>query len=198
MSTYREVELKLYVPDLIEVRTRLEHAGAVLAQARILERNVRYADDSNRFNLRGIVLRLRQDTHTRLTYKDSEVFSEGGVQSRFEAEVEVSDFDAMHTILAKLGFHPYMIYEKYRTTYVFGGCSITLDEMPYGNFIEIEGEEAAIHAARKALGLENARNFQGGYADLFERVRRALRLPFTDLTFENFEGISVPESAFER
>ena len=36
-----------------------------------------------------------------------------------------------------------MLYEKYRTTYSLGDVLVTLDEMPYGHFSEIEGPNAA-------------------------------------------------------
>src|SRR5688572_32449388 len=108
----QEVELKLYVRDLDAVRQRLEAAGSRLEHPRVYERNVRYDDDAHTLTAMGVVLRLRQDTRTRLTYKDgSEIAADTGVHSRFEAEIEVSDFDTMDTILSRLGFQPYWIYE---------------------------------------------------------------------------------------
>lgn len=194
----QEVELKLYVPDLDAVRQRLESLGARLKAPRVYERNTRYENGAQSLSPAGIVLRLRQDTRTRLTYKDGgEMAGDSGIHSRFEAEVEVSDFDTMDTILRKLGYQPYWIYEKYRTTYVLDGVEVVLDEMPYGNFVELEGDEGAIQQVRARLGLEAARAYGAGYALLFERARRSLGLAFNDLTFANFEGVDVPESAFE-
>ncbi|MDL1899614.1 CYTH domain-containing protein [Anaerolineae bacterium CFX9] len=197
-NTYQETEIKLYVPDLAVVEQRLRSLGAVLKAPRIYERNNRY-DDAEKTLMHGHqVLRLRWDSRARLTYKEENGGAVEGsrARSRFEAEVEVSDFDTMHTILLRLGFQPFMVYEKYRTTYTFNEAEVTLDEMPYGNFVEIEGSAAAIEAAVKALELTQAPAFAEGYALLFEHVRRHLRLTFTDLTFENFAGIEVPLSAF--
>ncbi len=119
-----------------------------------------------------------------------------GITSRFEAEVDVSDFGMMETILGKLGYKPYMTYEKYRTTYEYDGAEIVLDELPYGNFVEIEGEAGAIQGLVKRLELDDAPRFGGSYSTLFDRVKKNLGLTFDDLTFENFKGVSVPESAF--
>jgi predicted adenylyl cyclase CyaB len=113
---YNETEVKLYVPDLAVVKDKLEAAGAELTAPRVYERNVRYDNQERTLTPHGMVVRLREDTRVRLTYKDDGTF-ENGVVSRFEAEVEVSDFDAMETILGKLGYTPYLKYEKYRTTY---------------------------------------------------------------------------------
>lgn len=197
MANYQEVELKVHVPDLDVVKQRLEAAGAELKAPRVYERNVRYQDEYGRFAREGITLRLREDTRVRLTYKDDgKSAGSGGMVSRFEAEVEVSDFDAMETILARLGFYRYMTYEKYRTTYELNGVEVVLDEMPYGLFVEMEGSEDAIPGVQQTLGLEDAARYRGGYSSLFERVRRHLGLRFNDLTFDNFRGIDVPESAF--
>jgi len=45
--------------------------------------------------------------------------------------------------------------------------------------------------------MESARRYEGSYATLFDKVRRKLGLTFMDLTFDNFRGIKVPETAFE-
>lgn len=198
MPNYTETELKLYVPDLAAVAARLGAAGAALITPRVYERNIRYENAAGTLRAERKVVRLRQDTRVRFTYKDEGAASaESGIVSRFEAEVEVSDFDTMHLILGKLGYHPHLIYEKYRTTYTLDGVEIVLDELPYGNFVEIEGESGAIRRVRALLGLEEAPPMGASYAALFEFVRRNLDLPFTDLTFENFRGVSVPFSAFQ-
>lgn len=196
MPPYTETEVKLYVPDLDAMRQRLETLGAALAAPRIYERNVRYDDARRTLTPRGVVLRLREDSRVRLTYKDEGKVTDG-IISRFEAEVEVSDFAAMETILGKLGYTPYLIYEKYRTTYTLDGAEIVLDEMPYGNFVEIEGERQMIEQVIQRLGLSAAKRYAASYAVLFERARRKLGLRFTDLTFKNFEGILVPEQVLD-
>lgn len=191
-----ENEIKLYVPDHEPVKRKLETAGASLKAARVFERNVRYDTPDQALRPRGGVLRLRQDTRVRLTYKDGDrVVGELGT-SRFEAEVEVNDFDTMQTILGKLGYRPFMGYEKYRTTYELDEAEITLDEMPYGNFVEIEGEDTAIGPVMEKLDLKQAPRFHASYVVLFELVKQHLNLRFTDLSFENFKGITVPLSAF--
>lgn len=192
---YTETEVKLYVPYLEAVQARLETIGARRLSPRTRERNVRYDNAERSMTPAGIVLRLRQDQRVRLTYKAEGSLS-AGIVSRFEAEVEVSDFAAMETILAKLGYTPYMVYEKYRTTYALDGAEIALDEMPYGRFVEIEGDAGTIERVISRLSLDSAPRVDGSYAVLFERVRRALGLTFTDLTFENFKDVTVPERAF--
>ena len=196
MQSLSETEVKLYVPDLDAVKARVEAAGGILTAPRIFERNLRFDDQKRSLSQSGGVLRLRWDTRARLTFKDGgRVTGEHG-STRFEAEVEVSDFETMHVILYKLGFDPGFIYEKYRTTYALGDTEVTLDELPYGNFVEIEGEDSAIGRVVAQLELGGARRFDNSYSVLFTHVKRNLGLAFDHLTFENFKDMAIPEHAF--
>ena len=195
MAEYTETEVKLYYPDLGAVARKLIGAGSKLVTPRVFERNVRYENANHTLSQNGIVVRLRQDYRTRLTYKGPAQVADGIVQ-RYEAEVEVSDFDAMNAILRGLGYQQDMMYEKYRTTYELDECEIVLDEMPYGNFVEIEGDSAAIERVIKTLDLSSAKRYQNSYTGLFKTVKQNLGLKFRDLIFEHFDGVNVPESAF--
>jgi len=195
MGDKDETEVKLYVGDLAALAARLEAAGAVLEHPRTYEHNIRYDTPGGDLSRRYVVLRLRRDTRVRLTYKGPASISEG-IMSRFEAEVTVDDFETMDGILRALGYVPFMIYEKYRTTYRLGEVEVVLDEMPFGNFCEIEGPRAAIEAALDALGLAEYPRIGTSYLGVFARLKEKLELPFRDLTFANFEGIVIPPEMF--
>lgn len=199
MSKLLETEVKIHAPDLRAVTDALARIGAVRVKERVYERNVRYEDADETLTPAGIVVRLRQDTRVRLTVKappDAGTDLAGNVRTRFEAEVTVDDFDTMDVILQRLGYHPYVVYEKYRTTYTYGDVEIVLDEMPFGNFIEVEGPPDAIERALNALGLHDAPRILSSYMVLFDQLKAALGLHMHDLTFANFEGIDVPPRVF--
>lgn len=196
---YTEIEVKVHVDNLHAVAQRLTELGAACTVERVFERNLRYENAEHTLTEQGIVLRLRQDNGVRLTYKDAQntAAAARGIQQRFEAEVTVGDAEAMDTILRRLGFHPYMVYEKYRTTYALDGAEIVLDEMPYGDFVEIEaGDEATITTLLSHLQLDDRPRIGLSYARLFDRVRAALDLHFSDLTFANFAEVEVPSTIF--
>jgi hypothetical protein len=138
------------------------------------------------------VLRLRKDTAVRLTYKGpGEII--GGVQSRAEIEFTVDDFDSAQKFFQALGYQVSMIYEKYRTIYQLNeNVLVTLDEMPYGDFAEIEGPDApSILGTALQLSLDLNARILTSYAAIFESLRRKFGLNFRDLTFENFEGLNI-------
>jgi adenylate cyclase, class 2 len=194
-SHYQETEVKLYTPDLVAMQRRLESLGARLTSERVYERNVRYDTAEGTLIPAGLVIRLREDTRVRLTYKDPASY-EHGVSSRTELEVEVSDFATMEGILGRLGYFPAMVYEKYRTTFKLMKTEVVLDEMPFGNFMEIEGDIDAIENVIDELRVGGQRRYVASYTRLFENVKHNLKLDFPDLTFNSFEGIHVPENAF--
>jgi hypothetical protein len=67
-----------------------------------------------------------------------------------------------------------------------------LDELPYGNFIEIEGEDReSIQTVAEKLSLYMQAAISESYSALFEKVRQALKLTFTDLVFANFAGLQI-------
>jgi adenylate cyclase class 2 len=187
----REIEAKFYVRDLKKIESRIQQLGARLIQLRVLETNLRFDLPDGGLRSRGQVLRLRQDTEAKLTYKGSST-NEQGVSNRTEIEFTVGDFEQAKLFLEALGYQEILQYDKYRTTYEFQNCHMMLDELPYGNFVEIEGEDAdSIRAAAEKLKLEMQAAISESYSVLFERIRRILVLNFTDLTFENFSGIRV-------
>jgi adenylate cyclase class 2 len=151
-------------------------------------------------------LRLRKDTEARLTYKDGGQTIKGAI-SRREIEFVVSDFEEAKQFIEALGYETVFIYEKYRTTYEASPkglksikglkslkspmAKIMVDELPYGNFVEIEGDLEMLRPIAKELGLDWSKAIPASYFMLFERLHKARRLKFRDLTFGNFKGIKV-------
>lgn len=182
-----EVEVKFLVADLEGVRQRAR-AGGALAAPRVHERNVRFDTPDEALLSRQELLRLRQDTRARLTFKGlaaEDAASEAKV--REEIELEIADFHRMAAILERLGFRPVQSYEKYRETYHWGDVEVVLDETPFGDFVELEGEnETALKAVAAALGLDWSRRVLANYLSLMELARQEFDLPFSDLTFANF------------
>jgi adenylate cyclase class 2 len=190
-SSNQELEVKFYLPDLITLQARLETLGARSVQPRVHEVNLRFDTPDGSLTSGYRVLRLRLDTEAHLTYKGPG-WVEGGVRARQELEFTVSDFDTARALLEALGYQVSVMYEKYRTAYDFGGVHVVLDEMPYGNFVEVEGPDSqSIHGVVDKLGLDWEKRILDSYLMLFERLRQKKGLSFRDLSFSNFEGVKV-------
>jgi adenylate cyclase class 2 len=187
-----EVEVKFYMPELAAFRQRLLAAGAVLKKPRLHERNVRFDTADERLYRELSLLRVRQDTAVTLTYKGPpQHLPQSEAKVREELEVQVSDFDTLSQIFQRLGFAPMQVYEKYRETFQWQNVEIVLDELPYGNFIELEGDESGIKTAVSHLKLNWQARILGNYLGLMAQLKAHHNLPFNDLTFANFANLNI-------
>lgn len=192
---HQELEVKLYLADLEAFQDRVEVLGAKLIEARLHEVNLRFDTPDESLTRSLQVLRLRQDNAARLTYKGPGETMDG-VYARREIEFTVSDYESARALFEVLGYQVSLMYEKYRTTYDLDGIHITLDEMPYGDFSEIEGNDPdRIRSVAEKLGLDWEARIMDSYTSLFERLRGELGFTFRDLSFENFVGMDVPPAA---
>ena len=187
----QEIEVKFYLQDLAAFRQRLLSAGAFLTQPRVKEINLRFDTPQKDLSQKAQVLRLRQDEAAHLTFKGPGAL-EGGVLSRQEIEFEVSDFAAARRFLEALGYRVFTTYEKIRENFTLAGVQVSLDEMPFGNFTELEGPTPeAIRKLAESLGLAWERRIAMSYLELFARLKARLALPFDDLTFEAFQALVI-------
>lgn len=189
--TEQELEVKFYVQNSITIEKKIRTIGANLLQARIFELNLRFDTPEGSLARGGRVLRLRQDARAALTYKGPNLLQQE-VSIRQEIEFLVSDFTAARHFLEALGFQVAIIYEKYRTSYVIDKVEIVIDEMPFGDFVEIEGPNpASIQSVAEKIGLLWEARCTDSYIGLFGRLRQNRNLEFRDLTFANFEKVKV-------
>ncbi len=114
----------------------------------------------------GTALRVRADgDRAFLTFKGPVV--PGVVKAREEIETEAASADALLAICAALGFVPAFRYEKYREEFALPGAVIAVDDTPIGVFVEIEGDEAAIHHLAGRLGFATTDYVTASYRALF-------------------------------
>ena len=142
---------------------RLQESGAT-HQGEEFEENTLYAGgnlDSSRQ-----VLRLRRiGSRTILTYKER-FTSASAIKHHREDETGVEDAQALADILDALGYKATMIYEKRRSTWLLNGTEIVVDELPFGLFVEIEGEENSITEVEQLLRLGEAEAEMATYPEL--------------------------------
>lgn len=188
----QELEVKFLIADLPAVEGCLRSLGAQLVQPRSHEVNLRLDTPDLILTKSLQVLRLRQDSHARVTYKGPGS-DQGGVRIRQELEFVVSDFDTARNLFKALGYDVAMMYEKYRTVYDLDDVHVTLDEMPYGDFIEVEGPSPeSIQSASQRLGVAWEGRILDSYTALFEQLRAQTGFTFRDLSFENFSALATP------
>jgi adenylate cyclase, class 2 len=194
---YLEQEIKFYINNLARIAERLTVCGADLTRPRTLERNLRMDTIDNSLQENGRLLRLRKDDRVRVTYKDNAQI-EDGVITRTEIEFTADDFEVTRKFFEALGYRVVVTYEKYRRVFKLGDVIVTLDELPFGDFVEIEApNKSLITGVTQMLGLDWSRAIPTNYLGLFEIVKKNVPLDIKDLTFEDFQGITLSPADLE-
>lgn len=207
-SAHREeIEIKLRVPDLAALQSRLIYLRARKILSRTYESNTLYDTPKKNLRRRGQLIRVRierpassfgknrlnQNGAAVLTYKGPSAQSRnlpktGGhsknrmhFKIRDEAETPVSDAEQTARILHALGLRPAFRYEKFRTTYALPGVrglKVELDETPIGIFLELEGPATGIDRAARLLGYGRQDYLTETYGSLYlSNCRRHGRKP---------------------
>lgn len=156
-----EVEAKIRLPGVAAaaLRERLDAQGATLDR-RLVEANTYYDTPEGTLKTADRGLRIRveinEGTEQRavvLTHKGPQ--AQGPLKSRLETEALVVDPHATAEVLAVLGYHPTLTFEKRRARYLLDGCRVEIDQVPFlGCFVEIEGSTAEdVERVRARLGL---------------------------------------------
>ncbi|HUQ30673.1 MAG TPA: class IV adenylate cyclase [Pyrinomonadaceae bacterium] len=142
---------------------RLRESGATPVREEF-EENILYA--GGQLDLSRQVLRLRRvGNRAVLTYKER-FTSESSIKRHREDETGVEDGQGLADILDALGYKPTLVYEKRRATWRLKGAEVVVDELPFGLFVEIEGEEDTITEVEQSLALTEEEAEPATYPDL--------------------------------
>jgi adenylate cyclase class 2 len=165
-----ETEVKIRIADALAARLRLDQAKFAISVPRRFEANTLYDTADLKLKAAQMLLRLREvGGESIITWKGPGV--PGPHKARPELETSVASLDTFDQILRALGYAPVFRYEKYRTEFkqpqTAGQGSVTLDETPIGNFLELEGMPDWIDQTAAQLGFEPAAYLLLSYGRLY-------------------------------
>ena len=184
MESGLEIEVKITV-DAEAVRARLRELGAEVRRPRSFEDNVLF-DRDGALAAVGCLLRLRtQAGEARLTFKGPATRPEDAVGMKVVSETEtgVESPAAMRGILEQMGYRPVYRYQKYREELRLDGLTVTVDETPIGDFVELEGSPDRIRAVAEKLDVDPETFLDVSYRELHRRDCEARGVPMGDLVF---------------
>ncbi len=188
--TNLEVEIKLWIPrTLREIRRAIRELRFERAKRRVLEHNTLFDTADLKLRREGEIIRVRRVGKLGIfTYKGRSIA--GPHKSREELECEVGDPDRLQLILARLGYYPVFRYEKFREEFERPGRhgTITVDETPIGNFLELEGAPKWIDMTARQLGFSSADYIARSYGNLYLAWCREHGLAAADMVFDATES----------
>lgn len=178
-----EREVKIAVESAAACVDAVLAAGARALDPPRLEDDTLFDDESGSLAETDRVVRLRRKFPLEaggaaggeaslavLTYKGP-ASVEDGLRVREECETEVSDAEALVTILERLGLRPRFRYQKRRSLFDWEGALVAVDDTPLGAFLEIEGEASGIARLAQQLGHSPSDYLTASYPALWRQAR---------------------------
>ena len=183
-----EVEIKLAFPSPEDAVLRVEAIGARLLNPREFEDNRVYDLADGALRADGRLLRLRRaGDRATVTFK-SRVAGKHRHKVRIEHETGVADPEQFEEILAGLGYSAVYRYQKYRSVYSADRVEISIDEVPIGCYIELEGEPDAIDRLATRLGFGPKDYIRESYLSLHRAHAESSGTPMGDMVFADTAG----------
>ncbi len=177
---HHEVEVKFSISDVDSFNNKLRLIGASFIGS-AFQRTIRFDTPDNSLESDGKFLRVRSGFSDVITLK-SKVVNDSFFE-REEIELNVSDINKMRLILNRLGFSNEFIMEKYRSKWLFNNITICVDKLPFGSFIEIEGDSDGIKSVIKELGLDFNNRLTVSYWDLFDDYKKRNNINAKNIVF---------------
>jgi len=178
---YTEKEIKLRVKNLAELIDNLKKSGAKFLN-KAKEKTIKLDTSGGDLESRGLFLRVREGSKNTITFKEK-IGEDKNVRARKETEFEIQDVDKMAYILERLGFDYSRIMEKYRINLSYKGTKLSLDELFFGQFLEIEGQENKIEKVARELGFDLDEKILVTYWDILEEFNKKNKTKLKDIIF---------------
>lgn len=181
-----EREIKIEIKDPLSYIAKLEDLRAVFLG---FAKQITYRFDTPKKDLKkkGIFLRTRKGFKMTVTLKKkiAEISDNENYKLREEIEVEINDFEKMNRLLEELGFTYLRRMEKYRARWQYNNLEITLDELPFGIFSEIEGPEKEIEEFLEKTQLQNLKRITKTYWSLDKEWKRTNNIKEENIVFKS-------------
>ncbi|MCL5010721.1 MAG: class IV adenylate cyclase [Patescibacteria group bacterium] len=177
----REIEVKFKTENRSQMQEKINGLGAVYA-GEAFERTILFDTPADSLREQGKFLRLRSGFKNVITLKTK--ISNPDFKEREEIELEISDLPKMKIILEGLGFSKRRIMEKRRQKWNLGEAEITLDELPFGDYLEIEASEALIREIAAKLGFDFNDKITLSYWGLWREIAKPQESNQGDIVFK--------------
>ena len=186
-------EIKFEIDNVNDFINQLREKSIVLIGG-YKEKTVRYDNADSSLEREGKFIRVRSGIKNVVSIKEKINNCDNDDDNflkRNDIEVEVSDIKKIQYILEQIGLHKTFTMEKYRLKWKYNDdVELNLDELPFGVFLEIHGNEKDVLEASKDLGLNVKNAKKGTYWDIFEEFKNKNNINSSIKNIEFGEGYS--------
>lgn len=184
MGKFLESKVKFELKKLPDILETLRENEAIFLGGSY-EKTVRYDDENGAFSKKGMFLRTMSGFENKIALKEmAESENPDAFQHRV-TEVEVEDAEGINYIFSKLGLTNQLIMEKYRLKWKIKDINISIDELPFGVYLEVKGTIKQINLIIRLMKLNRNGIISGTYWDIFEELKKNNEYKHTkDIKFE--------------
>lgn len=185
-------EIKFKIDDVNSFINLLRERRIVLIGG-YKEKTIRYDNKDLSLEHEGKFIRVRSGIKNVISIKEKldNNDDEDNFLKRNDIEVEVSDIKKIQYILKQIGLHETYTMEKYRLKWKYNDdVELNLDELPFGVFLEIHGNEKDALKTSDELGLSMKNAKKGTYWDIFEEFKKENHISPNIKNIEFGEGYS--------
>jgi len=186
----KEIEIKIQIEDkneIKEIQKKLKSLNGISAP-KIFQRTFRLDTPSFDLEQKGIFLRTRKEGENAVMTVKIKFLKTNNTNyfQRKEFEISIDSAENGAELLRNLGFSKQKIFEKYRELWTFEKkeVQVTIDNLPFGDFIEIEGSKKEIEEMIKSLGMINKKRIINTYWDLFDEWKKKKGINGKDIVFD--------------
>lgn len=161
-------QVKFQIEDFDAISKKLIELEAVFIGG-FFEKTIRYDNDDQCLFGQGIFIRTKSGLRNVLTLKEKT--SDNDLLERYTTEIEIDDIEKMEYILSRIGFTNKVIMEKYRLYFKWNNIEISIDELPFGIYLEIKGDDKEIEKLSKQLGFKSKDMIIVTYWDIYDKIK---------------------------
>ena len=163
-------QVKFQIKDFDIISKKLIDLEAVFIGG-FFEKTIRYDTDDHCLFDQGIFIRTKSGLRNVLTLKEKTDENDNALLERYTTEVEIENIEKMEYILSRMGFTNKVIMEKYRLYFKWNHIEISIDELRFGIYLEIKGEDKEIKKLSKQLGFKNKDMITVTYWDIYDKIK---------------------------
>ena len=166
-----EKQVKYKINNFDYISKRLIEIEAIFIGG-FMEKTIRYDNDDLKYSNNGIFIRTKSGMKNVLTLKEIPTDSSNTSFERITTEIEVDNINKIGYILEKIGLTKKFIMEKYRLFFKYDNVDILIDELPFGIYLEIKGEDNEINRVTKMLNIDEADLIKMTYWDIYDKIKK--------------------------
>ena len=166
-----EKQVKYKINNFDYISKRLIEIEAIFIGG-FMEKTIRYDNDDLKCSNNGIFIRTKSGMKNVLTLKEIPTDSSNTSFERITTEVEVDNINKIGYILEKIGLTKKFIMEKYRLFFKYDNVDILIDELPFGIYLEIKGEDNEINRITKMLNIDETDLIKMTYWDIYDKIKK--------------------------